>query len=163
MHIGLSDVIFSIVNFLVLMFVLYKCCWKMVVKVMKDRQQGITDSLNKAEEAKKEADETHAKLQAEINNARREARNIVEESKKAGEAVKQDIIKEAYAAAEEITARAEKEIERRQKETVENLKTQVADMVVSVTEKLLRENISKEQQLALVDKYIAEVGDVNEK
>ena len=58
MHIGLSDVIFSIVNFLVLMFVLYKCCWKMVVKVMKDRQQGITDSLNKAEEAKKEADET---------------------------------------------------------------------------------------------------------
>ena len=87
----------------------------------------------------------------------------MEESKKAGEAVKQDIIKEAYAAAEEITARAEKEIERRQKETVDNLKTQVADMVVSVTEKLLKENISKEQQLALVDKYIAEVGDVDEK
>jgi F-type H+-transporting ATPase subunit b len=163
MHIGVSDVIFSIINFLVLMFVLYKCCWKMVVRVMKERQQGITDSLNKAEEAKKEAEETHAMLQTEINNARREARSIVEESKKAGEAVKQDIIKEAHAAADKITARAELEIERRQKEAVDALKTQVADMVVTVTEKLLKENLSNEQQLALVDKYIAEVGDVNEK
>ncbi|MGI5825006.1 MAG: F0F1 ATP synthase subunit B [Bacillota bacterium] len=163
MHIGLSDVLFSIINFLVLMFVLYKCCWKMVVRVMKERQQGITDSLQKAEDAKKEAEDTHTMLQTEISNARREARKIVEESKKAGESVKQDIIKGAYAAAEEITARAEMEIERRQKEAVDALQTQVADMVVTVTEKLLKENLSEEQQLALVDKYIAEVGDVNEK
>lgn len=163
MHIGISDVIFSILNFLILMFVLYKCCWKMVVKVMKDRQQGIADSLNKAEEAKKEAEATHAMLQTEIDNARREARKIVEESKKAGEAVKQNIIKEAHQAAEEITARAEADIERKQKEAVENLKDQVAGMVITVTEKILKENMSEERQLALVDKYIAEVGDTNEK
>ena len=163
MHIGISDVIFSIVNFLILMFVLYKCCWKMVVKVMKDRQQGISDSLDKAAAAQKEAEETHAMLQTEINNARREARKIVEESKKAGESVKQTIISDAHKAAEEITARAEAEIERKQKDAVNALKNEVADMVVTVTEKLLKENLSSEQQLALVDKYIAEVGDSDEK
>lgn len=163
MHIGISDVIFSIVNFLILMFVLYKCCWKMVVKVMKDRQQGISDSLDKAAAAQREAEETHAMLQTEINNARREARKIVEESKKAGESVKQTIISDAHKAAEEITARAEAEIERKQKDAVNALKNEVADMVVTVTEKLLKENLSREQQLALVDKYIAEVGDSDEK
>lgn len=163
MHIGISDVIFSIVNFLILMFVLYKCCWKMVVKVMKDRQQGISDSLDKAASAQKEAEETQAMLQTEINNARREARKIVEESKKAGESVKQTIISDAHKAAEEITARAEAEIERKQKDAVNALKNEVADMVVTVTEKLLKENLSREQQLALVDKYIAEVGDSDEK
>lgn len=163
MHIGISDVIFSILNFLILMFVLYKCCWKMVVKVMKDRQQGIADSLSKAENAKKEAEETHAMLQTEIDNARREARKIMEESKKAGETVKQNIIKEAHKAAEEITARAEADIERKQKEAIDDLKDQVAGMVMTVTEKILKENMSEERQLALVDKYIAEVGDTNEK
>lgn len=163
MHIGISDVIFSIVNFLILMFVLYKCCWKMVVKVMKDRQQGISDSLDKAAAAQREAEETHAMLQTEINNARREARKIVEESKKAGESVKQTIISDAHKVAEEITARAEAEIERKQKDAVNALKNEVADMVVTVTEKLLKENLSREQQLALVDKYIAEVGDSDEK
>ena len=163
MHIGISDVIFSIVNFLILMFVLYKCCWKMVVKVMKDRQLGISDSLDKAAAAQREAEETHAMLQTEINNARREARKIVEESKKAGESVKQTIISDAHKVAEEITARAEAEIERKQKDAVNALKNEVADMVVTVTEKLLKENLSREQQLALVDKYIAEVGDSDEK
>lgn len=163
MHIGVSDVIFSIINFLILMFVLYKCCWKMVVRVMKERQQGIADSLDKAEAAKKEAEETHAMLKTEIDNARREASRIVDESRRAGELVRQDIIKEAHDAAEAITARAELEIERRQKAAVADLQNQVADMVINVTEKLLKENISSKQQLALVDKYIAEVGGTDEK
>ena len=163
MNIGVSDVIFSIINFLILMFVLYKCCWKMVVRVMKERQQGISDSLNKAEAARKEAEETHAMLQTEIDNARREAKRIVDESKKAGEAVKQDNIQQARATAEELTTRAELEIEGKKQEAVTELRNQVADMVVTVTEKLLKENISREQQLALVDKYIAEVGEKNER
>lgn len=158
MHFSISDCIFSIVNFLILMFVLYKCCWKMVLKIMKDRQQGITDSLEQAETARREAKETHAMLQTEIDNARREARNIVEESRKNAEAVKQNIIAEAHNAAEEITARAEAEIERRQEEAIAEIRNQVSDMVVLATQKLLSENISQEQQLALVDKYIAEVG-----
>ena len=70
MEINLNELLFGIVNFLILMAILLKFGWKPIVRVMDARKKEITDSLEKAAVAKKEAEETHAMLSAEIENAR---------------------------------------------------------------------------------------------
>ena len=159
MEINLNELLFGIVNFLILMAILLKFGWKPIVRVMDARKKEITDSLEKAAVAKKEAEETQAMLSAEIEKARRQAREIVEEAQKAGEAVKADIINQAHEAAEAAKERAQAEIERKQEEAIALIKGEVANLVVLTTSKLLVDNMSMEQHRALVDKYIAEVGD----
>ena len=159
MEINLGEIIFSIINFLILLFILYKFMWKPVVRTMDGRQKGIQESLDQAAAARKEAEETQAALAAEIANARRQAKEIVDEAQVAAEQVKQDIIKQAEEAAQAVSARAQAEIERKQEEALAQIKGEVADLIVLATTKLLEDNVSIENQKALVDKYIAEVGD----
>ncbi len=159
MEIDLKELIFAVINFLILMLILIKFGWKPITKTMDARKNEITDSLEKAAVAKKEAEATHAMLTGEIENARRQAREIVEEAQKAGEAVKNDIINQAQVAATAAMERAQEEIERKQAEAISLIKGEVANLVVLATSKLLVDNMSMEQHKALVDKYIAEVGD----
>lgn len=159
LEISIPDLVFAIVNFVILMAILRKFLWGPVMKTMDERQKGITDSLEKAAVAKKEADETHAVLAGEIENARRQAKAIVDEAQQAGEAVKSDIIDQAQKSASDMITRAQAEIEQQKLEAIAQLKGEVADLVVITTGKLLGENMSEEQHKVLMDKYIAEVGD----
>lgn len=159
LEISIPDLVFAIVNFVILMAILRKFLWGPVMKTMDERQKGITDSLEKAAVAKKEADETHAVLAGEIENARRQAKAIVDEAQQAGEAVKSDIIDQAQKSASDMITRAQAEIEQQKLDAIAQLKGEVADLVVITTGKLLGENMSEEQHKVLMDKYIAEVGD----
>ncbi len=159
LEISIPDLVFAIVNFLILMAILRKFLWGPVMKTMDERQKGITESLDKAAVAKKEADETHSMLAGEIENARRQAKAIVEEAQQAGEAVKSDIIDQAQKSASDMITRAQAEIERQKTDAIAQLKGEVADLVVMTTGKILGENMSEEQHKVLMDKYIAEVGD----
>jgi len=159
LEIHLGELVFMFVNFLILLVILFIFMWKPVVRTMDNRQKGIQDSLDQAAAARKEAEETKESLAAEVVNARRQAKEIVEEAQAAAEQVKQDIIKQAEADAQAITARAQQEIERKQEEALSQIKGEVAELIVLATTKLLEDNVSIENQKVLVDKYIAEVGD----
>lgn len=157
MEVNIQETIFVMVNFLILVAILYKFGWGPVLKMLDSRQQGIEDSLNKAEEARKEAETMSVKLAAEVADARKQAKAIIDEAQKNAEAAKNDILEQARASADSMLERAQAEIAKEKAEAIGQIRGEVADMVVAVTGRLLSENMSDQQHRALVDKYIAEV------
>ncbi len=57
MEISFSDLIFSIINFLILVGLLAKFAYKPLMKMMDNRERAINESLDRAAEAQKAADE----------------------------------------------------------------------------------------------------------
>jgi F-type H+-transporting ATPase subunit b len=151
------DFLATLLNFALLLFILYKLLWKKLINAMDSRKNQIDESLEKAELARKEVSETKTKISADIENARRQAREIVEQSQRAGEEAKNVILKQANEAADAALVRAQEEIEQQKISAISDIKSEVAQLVIMVTEKVLAENVSPEQHKALVDKYIKEL------
>lgn len=162
MEINFSELGFAMINFLVLAFVLYKFGWKPVINMIDSRQARIDDSLDKADAARKEAEQMSAKLAEDIADARKQAKAIIDDAQAGAEAAKEEILAQARASADNMLAKATAEIAKEKAEAIASIKSEVADMVVSVAGRLLDENMSDQQHRALVDKYIAEVAAKND-
>ncbi len=159
MSISLSELIWSIIDFIVLLVLLKIFLYKPMVSFMEKRRRGIADSLAEADAARAEAAQMHQQLAVEIEDARREAKGIIEQAKIAGEEVKQGIIQEAHTNAAALMERAAAEIEWQKAEAAKEIKAQMAQMILLATSRILNEKLSAEQSRALIDKYIEEVGE----
>ena len=158
MEIDVQTLIFVMVNFLVLVAILYKFMWGPVIRMIDSRQQ----TIDKADAARREAEQMSAKLAEEIADARRQAKAIIDDAQKTAEETKEDILAQARTSADSILARAEAEIAKEKADAILAIKGEVADMVVSVAGRLLAEDMTDKQHMALVDKYIAEVAAKND-
>ena len=155
---SLSQIIFTIVNFFVLVGLLVKFLYKPVLKMMDSRRDSINEALDAAEAARKEVASTEAHLRAEIAQARKESDTILADAKKRGEATREEIVAEAKKEAMAIAKAATEEIEAEKRRAIVELKGQIADMALLATEKLLADGLTEAQQHALMEKYIKEVG-----
>lgn len=160
MHIDPKELIFAIINFLVLVLILYKFLYKPVLKALDKRKESISSAMEGAAAARSQAEQTKAELQAEIVNARNSADALIEAAKKSGEIVKNEIIAQAKADAQNIADKARAEIEREKQDAIKELKKEVAALAVLGAAKVLRGEVDEQTQKNLMDKYIEEVGHI---
>lgn len=144
--------------FVILLFILKKVAWKPILTAVKEREESIENALKAADKAKQEMASLQASNEALLKEAREERDNML----KAAKDTKDQIIAEAKGKAKEeaenIIAQARQAIEVEKNAAMANIKNQVAELSLSVAEKILRENLSTEdKQKDLVNKYIDEI------
>lgn len=125
--------------------------------MMDDRKKGIEDALNQADQARQEVASTQAVLQSEIDNAKNEARSLVNAAKQDAEKLKAEILQQAKEDAHIISEKAKEQIIREQKEAIADLKKEVATMAVTAAAHILQEEMTAEKQKNLTDKYIENI------
>ena len=158
MNINFSELIWSIVNFVILLTVLYFLLYKRLGAFMENRQKEIKDSLDAASDAREEAKNLSVTLAAETAAARKEGQVMIANAQKAAQETKNRIIQEAMGESSALTAKAKAEINREREAALADIKKQVAHLVVLATEKLLNENLDAAKQEKLVEKFMQEAG-----
>jgi len=145
------------VTFIFLMIVLYKIAWKPILAALKQREEDIKDSLQKAEQAKLDAEKILEENQANLAKAEEESKKIIDQSRSYAENLKEQILKESREQAQKLIKEAGSEIERRKESAFEELKDQIADLAVQAAEKIIKENLDKDKNTQLVNKYLSEI------
>lgn len=144
----------QIVNFLVLLFILWKFAYGPVLAMLEKRQKKIEKGLKDADEAGKKLEES-ADMQKEIlKNARTEAKDIVEKAREQAEKAKSEIALEAKVQAEKIIAGAKSEIQQEKQKTIAEIKSEIGSLVVAATEKIVGEKIDGEKDKKLIEEAI---------
>lgn len=156
------EVIVSLISFLVLFGVLAKFAFPAINKMLDDRAAKIKDSLEKAEQTRVEAERLLEDYKTQMAEARQEASRVIEQGRKVAETVKAEIVAQANVEREGLLARAREEIEGEKKAAMAELQASVADLSVGVAGRILGTTMSKADHAALIDKYLAEVGSINE-
>jgi len=144
----------QIINFLILLFVLYKFAYGPILKMLEER-------TNKIEKGLKDADESHKKL-AEIvqkekevmAEARKEAQAIIVKAEEQAKKNKEDIITESKTQSEKILADAQKKIEEEKNKMMVEVKGEIANLVVLATEKMIGEKMDTAKDKELIEKSI---------
>jgi len=147
-------IIWTVVTFVILLLILMKVAWKPILKSLGERENLIKDSLEKAETAKKEAEKLIAENRQNLSKAEEEAQKIIDQSREYAEKLKEQLLEESKQQSKKMLEDAASEIQRKNAEAFDKLKTQIADIAVEAAEKILRENLDKEKQISIVNKYL---------
>lgn len=159
MDISPSTVIFAIINFCILVVGLKVFLYKPVCNMLDSRKEEVANNLNSAEEAKLEAQKLRDEYAAQIQNARNEAQDIINQAAKIGEQTKADIVNEAREEAARLTAKAQDEIAREKTEALNEIRNEIADLAVLAASKVVGKTINVADHQNMVNNFVKEVGE----
>ena len=159
MEIHPSTIIFAIINFAILVVGLKVFLYKPVCNMLDSRREEVINNLNSAEEAKLEAQKLKDEYAAQIQNARAEAQDIINQAAKIGEQTKADIVSEAREEASRLTAKAQAEIAREKTEALNEIRNEIADLAVLAASKVVGKTIDVADHQNMVNDFVKEVGE----
>lgn len=160
MSIHIPDIVWAIINFLILVAILNKFLYKPVTKMLDERKNEVVSNLNKAEESKQEAEKLKDEYAEHLKNARSEAQEIITKANKLGEETKNEIVAQARAEAEKVSAKAQEEIRLEKTKALSELRDEVASLAVLAAGKIITKNIDIKDQEQMVQDFVKEVGEV---
>ena len=150
----------STIFFLLFWLIIGKTAFKPIMNSLRNREKGIADALNAADEAKKEMAALKAENEEILKQAREERSLILKEASD----VKDRIIKEAKTKAKDeanaIMANAKVEIENEKQNALTEVKNSVGNMALSIAEQVLRKDLSGDQEHEQFVKRV--IGEMNE-
>ena len=148
--------IWTLLAFLVVFYILAKFAWPPIMKGLKDREQGISNSLATAEKVRAEMMQLKNENEILLVKAREERAEILKEAR----AIKDKIISEARDQAKveagKIIVDAQAAIETQKMAALTDIKNQVGNMVVEISEKILRRELTNKPEQENYIKKLAE-------
>lgn len=152
----------SLASFLILFFALARFAFPAISKMLDERAAKIRESLQRAEETRVEAEALLEDYKVQMAKARNESAKVIEQGRKVAEAMREEMIAKARDDADAIVERAREEIEGEKKAAMADLRADIAELSVAVAGKLLGEKLTVAEHGALIDRYVSEVGGLNE-
>ncbi len=150
--------IWTLLAFIIVLFILGKFAWPAIVKGLKQREQGITDALSTAENIKAEMAMMKNENEALLAKAREERAIMMKEAREIKDKIINDAKDQANIEANKIVVEAQAAINRQKMAALIDVKNQVGKMVIEVSEKILqRELENKQAQETYIKELVEEV------
>jgi F-type H+-transporting ATPase subunit b len=155
-HLGL--IFWTLLSFLIVFFILKKFAWKQIIDGLNERESNIANSIASAEKVKAEMAQLKSDNESLLQSAREERSNMLKEAKEIKDKMINDAKDEAKAQAAKIINDANAAIQQQKMAALTDIKNQVGKMVVEVSEKILRRELSdKAQQEIYISKLAEEI------
>lgn len=140
----------QILNFLVLLLILYWFAYKPVLGILEKRRKMIEESVKEAEKINQESLALEERKKEVLTTARKEALRIIDESKIESEEIKKEVLKKAQQEAKEIIERAYLTMEREKQEKFNELKKEIEELVIIGVESLLKKEVDRKTNAKII-------------
>ena len=151
--------LFTLLNFLAVLFVGKRFLWGPVMKIITDRQQEIDDMYTKAGEAKEQAKLLRQEYEDKLSVATETSERLVKEAVARGQAREEEILRQANAEADAIRRKAGADIAQEKKKAINEAKDEIAGLSLAIAGKVVGRELKESDQSALVDQFINELGE----
>lgn len=157
----LGLLLWTFLAFLIVFFLLKKFAWPAIIKGLSDREQNIANSIASAEKIKLEMAELKNENEAFLVKAREERALLLKEAKETKDKLISEAREEAKLQAARIVADAQVTINHQKMAAITDLKNQVGRLVVEVSEKILRRELSNKAEQEVYIKQLADDAKLN--
>jgi F-type H+-transporting ATPase subunit b len=149
--------IWTLVVFLISMYILSKVAFPRIAEALDKRQQAIEESIDTAERTRVEADKLLAEYRERLHEARSQADEIVARARKTAENNEAESVAEAKRKREEMMAATRRDIQQETRRAIQEIRNEVADLTVLATEKVTRKTLTDADQKRLVEEALSEL------
>ena len=147
-----ATIIAQVLNFIILLAILAKFCYKPLLKVMDDRRTRIINNLDSAEQTRLEAEELKKQYAQQLADARAEATAIVDKANKIGQKLHDDFMSQAQEEKEQLMATAREHIEQEKQQAMLDVRTELISLATEIAGKVVSEKLTGAEDQALIAK-----------
>lgn len=152
------DIIWSAVAFVIILFVVWKYALPRLGAMLDERSALIEGNIEKATEAKAEADAALEEYRTQLADARGEAAKIREQARADGTKILLELKEQAQAEANRITAAAQATIEAERQSALVSLRNEVGTLALSLASGVIGESLTDDKRASsIVDRFLADL------
>lgn len=153
-----SNFFIQLIAFAILFLLLRKFAFKPLFGVMEKRRQMVLEQIENAQKNQEEANRYIEEQKQALQQARKEAYDIIEQAKQTGSRQAEEIIQAARNEANRLKEDALRDIESEKNKAVAALRAQVSGLSVLIASKIIEKQIDEQSQQQLVEQYLQQVG-----
>jgi F-type H+-transporting ATPase subunit b len=147
-----------LICFIALWLILVKFGWPAITGMLDKRVTTIRESLERAESAKVESEGLLEQQKAQLDEAKKQATQIIADARTTGEALRAEMAEQAREDARLLVERANAAIEVEKRAAIAQLQSSVADLSVAVAGRLIGQDLSDVEHRRLIEHYLAQAG-----
>jgi F-type H+-transporting ATPase subunit b len=151
-----SILITQVVNFVLLLALLYLVAYKPVMRMLDERAKRIKESVAQSETAKEEALRAQEDVKRQIEAGSKQAQELITRANKAGEDLRLRAQEDAKKDAESLIAKARVEIKNERDEAIQEIRQQFAELTILAASKVIGETLDKKSHKELINKVLKE-------
>lgn len=144
----------SLATFAGLLGLLAKFTFRPLRRILQERERRIRESIEKAEEAQRKAEETLALNDGKLREAREEARRIIGDGHRLAAEIRTQAQVSAREEAGAIVDHAREEIDRQLQRSLDELKGSVANLSIRIARQIIREETDEKRHAEMADSFI---------
>ncbi|WCL48928.1 F0F1 ATP synthase subunit B [Leptospira sp. GIMC2001] len=150
-------VIWTLVTFLIVVFILKKFAWDKILTALDERAAGIESEIEKATSLRSDAEKVLRDYQEKVNHAKDEALAIINEAKSDAVNLKNKMIEDANSDIRKLKEQSVRDIELAKAKAVQELQIQVAEMSVLIASEILEKQLKKDDYASFIDKELSKL------
>jgi F-type H+-transporting ATPase subunit b len=154
---GLGLMIWTLIAFGLSLLILQRFAFPRIADALEKRARLIQDSIDHAEQTRREADELLEEYRARLREAREQAEDILVRSRKAAEQFEAETRAQTQKEHQEALERTRREIEAETRRALDEIRKEVANLTILATEKVTRKSLDGDDQKRLIEEALAEV------
>jgi F-type H+-transporting ATPase subunit b len=155
-QINLFQVLIAAANFVVFIAILWAFAFRPIAKILADRKARIEEGLRDAEQARLDRESAESERVAALQEARREANDILTRAQKVADDSRQADIAATKTELERMRERAAADIEAEKQRAIGELRAEVADLALRAAGRVVGETMTADREKRLVEEFLAE-------
>jgi F-type H+-transporting ATPase subunit b len=155
-QINLFQVIIAAANFVIFLAIIWKFAFTPVSKMLADRKARIEQGLADADQARKDRENAEAGRIAALQEARREANDILARAQKVADESRERDVAATREELERIRVRASADLESEKQRAIADLRAEVADLAILAAGRVVGETMTDDRQRRLVQEFLDE-------
>ena len=157
----LGLIVWTVLAFAIVFFILAKFAWKPILRSLNEREKNISDSILSADKVRAEMAELKSENEVLLSKAREERAIMMREAKETRDKIIMESKEQARQQTNKIVADAQATINQQKMAAITDLKNQVGNLVLEVSEKVLRRELSNKEEQEKYIKQLAEKVELN--
>jgi len=149
-----SVLIAQVINFLILVIILYKLAYKPVLNLLKERSERIAKSMKYADEVEKNLKKTEEDYENKMKEAYKEAQGILEKSRKESEENRIKMLEDAKMETDRNINKAKAEIAAEKDKMLSDAKSELSGLLILSVKKMMEQGLDEKTDNVLVEQII---------
>jgi len=149
--------IWTIVVFVILLFLLSKYAWKPMLEGLRKREESIKGAVEEAKVARAETQRMQAEFQKKLDEAHQQIPKLLEEARRDAQQLAEEMRAKANADIAAERQRLRREIETATDQALQTIWTKTADIAAEIAGKAIRRALTEDDQRRLVEEAMSEL------
>ena len=151
------NLVFTVINLIVLFLLMKKFLFGPVIKIMDERKALIEEHLANADAIQKDAETLKEQYEDTFRNADEHATQIVATAKKNAKEEYDRILQEADEKADKKISDAEKKISIEREKTIHNIQSEIAGLAMAAATKVVKETTTEDVNQNIYTEFLDKV------